>query len=53
MAQLHGLTTATHVVMEAKRLVPLVPLAFGRAKRDFDCGGYRVPVRLSWAGSAT
>ena len=32
-----------HVVLEAKRMVPLVPLAFGRAERDFACGGYDVP----------
>ncbi len=37
------LTTCTAVVNEAKRLVPLVPLAFGRARRTFDCGGHRVP----------
>jgi retinoid hydroxylase len=34
---------STAVVMEAKRLVPLVPLAFGRARRTFACGGYEVP----------
>jgi cytochrome P450 len=37
------LTLSTQVVNEAKRLVPLVPLAFGRARRGFGCGGYRVP----------
>jgi cytochrome P450 len=31
------------VVLETKRLVPLVPLAFGRAERDFTCAGFRVP----------
>jgi cytochrome P450 len=31
------------VVDEAKRIVPLVPLAFGRARRSFACGGYQVP----------
>jgi cytochrome P450 len=35
--------TSMAVVMEAKRLVPLVPLAFGRARRTFACGGYQVP----------
>jgi cytochrome P450 len=35
--------TSTAVVMEAKRSVPLVPLAFGRAQRTFPCGGYEVP----------
>ncbi|MGH9280454.1 MAG: cytochrome P450, partial [Acidimicrobiales bacterium] len=41
LARLH---TALQTVMEAKRLVPLVPLAFGRARREFTCGGYRVPT---------
>ena len=35
--------TCTAVVMEAKRAVPLVPLAFGRARRRFTCGGYEIP----------
>jgi cytochrome P450 len=43
MAALSRLTTATAVVFEAKRFVPVVPLAFGRAKRTFTCAGYRVP----------
>ncbi|MGH9280991.1 MAG: cytochrome P450, partial [Acidimicrobiales bacterium] len=43
-ASLARLDTARQTVMEAKRVVPLVPLAFGRAKRDFTCGGYRVPA---------
>jgi retinoid hydroxylase len=38
------LRLTTHVVLEAKRHVPLVPLAFGRARRDFTCGGHRVPA---------
>jgi cytochrome P450 len=36
-------TTCTAVVMEAKRLVPLVPLAFGRARKSFAYDGYEVP----------
>jgi cytochrome P450 len=40
---LAGLVVSMQVVNEAKRLVPLVPLAFGRARRSFSCGGYRVP----------
>ncbi len=37
------LVTPTNVVREAKRIVPLVPLAFGRAIRPFTCEGYDVP----------
>jgi cytochrome P450 len=43
MEGLSGAAVTTAVVMEAKRLVPLVPLAFGRARRTFACGGYEVP----------
>jgi cytochrome P450 len=43
MEALEGLRTSTNVVLEAKRLVPLVPLAFGRARRAFTCGGFGVP----------
>ncbi len=43
LGSLGKLVTATQVVNEAKRLVPLVPLAFGRARRSFACEGYRVP----------
>jgi len=37
------LQLSTQVVLEAKRWTPLVPLAFGRARRAFDCGGHPVP----------
>jgi retinoid hydroxylase len=40
---LGDLPTCTNVVREAKRIVPLVPLAFGRARMSFTCGGYDVP----------
>ena len=40
---LSRLSTCTAVVMEAKRFVPLVPFAFGRARRTFACDGYEVP----------
>ncbi len=40
---LQRLETSTRVVLEAKRAVPIVPLAFGRADREFTCGGFRVP----------
>jgi retinoid hydroxylase len=44
MDGLRGLRTCTAVVLETKRVVPLVPLAFGRAARDFTCAGYRIPA---------
>jgi retinoid hydroxylase len=43
MDALSPLSTCTAVVKEAKRIVPLVPLAFGRSARAFECGGYEVP----------
>jgi retinoid hydroxylase len=43
MAGLSRLDTSSRVVMETKRFVPLVPLAFGRARRTFACAGYEVP----------
>jgi retinoid hydroxylase len=43
MESLARLATCTTVVMEAKRLVPVVPLAFGRARRTFECLGHEVP----------
>jgi cytochrome P450 len=43
MKGLSQVAVSTAVVMEAKRLVPLVPLAFGRARRTFACDGYEVP----------
>jgi cytochrome P450 len=44
MEGLSHLATCTAVVMEAKRFVPLVPLAFGHARRTFNCGGFEVPA---------
>jgi cytochrome P450 len=43
VAALSTMTTCTDVVREAKRIVPIVPLAFGRAARSFTCGGYTIP----------
>lgn len=40
---LSKLRISTNVIREAKRCVPLVPLAFGRSTRDFLCGGIKVP----------
>ena len=47
MEALARLTTSTNVVLETKRFVPLVPLAFGRTRRRFACGGFEVPS--GWA----
>jgi cytochrome P450 len=43
MEALSRVPACTAVVMEAKRFVPVVPLAFGRARRTFACYGYEVP----------
>lgn len=43
MGPLAKLRLTTSVILEAKRLAPLVPLAFGRAQRSFSCGGFTVP----------
>ena len=43
MEALGRLRTSTNVVLETKRSVPLVPLAFGRARRAFTCGRFEVP----------
>ena len=43
MQALSRLPVLTRVVLETKRFVPLVPLAFGRAQREFEVGGRRVP----------
>jgi retinoid hydroxylase len=43
MDALARMATCTAVVLEAKRIVPLVPLAYGRAKQTFTCNGYDVP----------
>lgn len=43
MEALSRLHFSTNVILEAKRYLPLVPLAFGRAKRTFACGGFDVP----------
>ena len=43
MEALGRLRTPLNIILECKRFVPLVPLAFGRAKRTFTCGGFEVP----------
>jgi cytochrome P450 len=42
MEALDGLKTSTNVVFETKRVVPIVPFAFGKARRLFTCGDYEV-----------
>ena len=39
------------VVQETKRITPVVPIAFGRAKKTFELEGYRIPegTMLYWA----
>jgi cytochrome P450 len=44
MAAVSKLQLSTNVILEAKRYVPLVPVAFGRAQRTFTCGGVTVPA---------
>jgi retinoid hydroxylase len=44
MRALQELRTSMTVVLETKRFVPIVPLAFGRARRPFICGGFQVPA---------
>jgi cytochrome P450 len=43
MAVLGQLRTLGHIVMEAKRTAPIVPFAFGSAKRTFELGGFTIP----------
>ncbi len=43
LEMLESLSVCTNIALETKRVVPLVPLAFGRAKRDFTVAGFRVP----------
>jgi retinoid hydroxylase len=44
MEALAKLRASMNVVLEAKRHVPIVPLAFGRAARTFTCAGFEVPA---------
>jgi cytochrome P450 len=44
LATLRRLPASTRVVLEAKRHVPLVPLAFGRATRPLHCAGFEIPA---------
>ena len=43
MSMLSKLRVSTNVILEAKRFVPIAPIIFGRALRDFDCCGFKVP----------
>jgi retinoid hydroxylase len=43
-AQLDGMKYLDQVVKELKRFTPFVPVFFGKAKRDFELHGHRVPA---------
>jgi cytochrome P450 len=49
--QLASMETLNRIVLETKRVTPVVPLAFGRARKDFVLGGYRIDqgTMLFWA----
>jgi retinoid hydroxylase len=55
LATLDAMPLLNQVVREAKRFTPFVSLFFGKAKRDFDFGGYRVPEgwTVIWSQHAT
>jgi cytochrome P450 len=46
-----GLSQSWRFVQEIKRTTPVVPVAFGRARKSFELQGYRVPAgtALFWA----
>jgi cytochrome P450/tellurite resistance protein len=48
---LASMPTLGRVVLETKRITPVVPVSFGRAIRTFEVSGYRVPAgtMLFWA----
>lgn len=48
---LAALPLVSRVVQETKRITPVVPIAFGRAKKTFELSGYRIPegTMLYWA----
>jgi cytochrome P450 len=52
LGQIHYLQ---QFVMEVKRLSPIIPVLFGRAKRDFKLHGVRIPAgwRVLWALRST
>lgn len=43
LAALRSMTTLDRVVREVKRVTPMLPVVFGKAKRAFEHGGYLVP----------
>jgi len=43
-AHLRSLTLLERMVREAKRTAPILPIVFGRARRDFVCQGRRIPA---------
>jgi cytochrome P450 len=52
LGQIHYLQ---QFVMEVKRLSPIIPVLFGRAKKDFELHGVRIPSgwRVVWAVRST
>ena len=48
---LGGMPLLEQFVQETKRVTPVVPIAFGRARRTFAVGGFRIPegTMLYWA----
>ncbi len=44
IALLDGMVFLNEVVKEIKRFTPLIPVFFGKAKRDFDFNGFRIPA---------
>jgi sterol 14-demethylase len=40
---LRELALLERMVREAKRTAPILPVVFGKARRDFLCQGYRIP----------
>ena len=53
--ELGGIHYLQQFVMEVKRLSPIIPNLFGRAKRDFELYGVRIPAgwRVLWALRST
>jgi cytochrome P450 len=51
LRQLASMDLLSRVVQETKRITPVVPLAFGRARKSFVLGGFRIDegTMLFWA----
>jgi cytochrome P450 len=55
LAKLLDMPLLARVVMEIKRTCPIVPAQFGRAKKDFELGGFTIPKgwMVLWAVHST